>query len=168
LARDLFAELLTAWRNDGKSETHRSLRCHAALSRLLLLHQPAQVRVPRAAPDAWPVRLWWNIENQARQNLGRAWTLADLASLASASPATVHRASLAAVGMPPVRRIKSLRLEMARGLLVYSGDGIAEIAARAGYERVNEFSRDMRKLFGMPPSKIREGKASQVDSPLRP
>lgn len=66
---------------------------------------------------------------------------------------------MAAVGISPVRRIKQLRMEMARGLLTYSRASISEIATQVGYERVNEFSRDIRKAFGMSPSLIRKNPA---------
>lgn len=150
----LFARLFRAWHQPG-DDVRRAFRCHAALNEILLFHRTAPSAAPRPAPERWLGNLWWSIETQVRQNLGRGYPLAELAALGHASPATVHRASLAAVGEPPVRRIKRLRLELARGLLIYSRAPIKEIAEKTGYDRVNELSRDFRKAFHATPSAFR-------------
>ena len=155
-AERLFAELFEVWTNSGEIRGRGALKAHAALSQLVLLMPFAAVDSnPIGAPDHWLKSLWWNIENRVRENLGRVYSLGDLAGIGNVSPATVHRASLAAVRCSPVRRVKTLRLEMARGLLGYSRDSIGEIAEKIGYERVNEFSRDFRKEFGTAPSMFR-------------
>ncbi len=151
-----FSELLGAWNDASEGASRRSLRCYSALSEILLLHHPSGAGGSAAA--GWLVQLWWNVENQVRQDLSRPYTLEDLAGVARTSAATVHRASIAAVQTPPVRRIKTLRLEMAHGLLVYSQLSVTEIAERTGYERVNELSRDIRKAFGSAPSEIRRAR----------
>lgn len=148
-----FSELLGAWQDASEGAARRSLRCHAALAEILLLHHPAGAA--GSAPAGWLVQLWWNVENQVRQNLSRPYALEELAGMARTSAATIHRASMAAVQVSPVRRIKTLRLEMAHGLLVYSQMSVTEIAERTGYERVNELSRDFRKAFGLAPSEVR-------------
>lgn len=162
-AAALFQELHTAWNDTGEEPVRRSLRCHAALTQILLLHK-ALPAAPRSAPaDDWLVRLWWNVEHQVRQNLGRAFTLEELADLGKVSPATLYRASMAAVGSPPVRHVKMLRLNMAQGLLTYSRLPITEIAERSGYERVNEFSRDIRAVFHDSPSALRKKAMARKD-----
>lgn len=156
MAMKHFADLLRAWNDASEGASRRALRCHAALSEILLLHHP--VGAAGAAPADWLVQLWWNVENQVRQNLSRPYTLRDLAGIARTSAATIHRASMAAVQTPPVRRIKSLRLEMAYGLLVYSQMSVTEIAGQTGYERVNELSRDFRKAYRAAPSEVRRAR----------
>lgn len=152
----LFRELHAAWTDTGEDPVRRSLRCHSALTQILLLHQ-ALPTAPRSALDnGWLIRLWWNVEHQVRQNLGHAFTLDELADLGKVSPATLYRASMAAVGTPPVRHVKMLRLDMARSLLTYSRLSITEVAENSGYERLNEFSRDIRVAFGEPPSALRK------------
>jgi len=155
-AGKMFSDLHAAWQDNSDGESRRALRCHAALSRILLCRHPPDLPSAGARPENWLGQLWWNIENQVRQNLGRAYTLNSLAAMARTSPATIHRASLSAVRISPVRRIKTLRLEMARGLLIYSQLSVTEIAEKTGYERVNELSRDIRKEFGASPREIRE------------
>ena len=156
-AEKLFSELFDAWTEKAPMERgpRRALRAHAALSQLLLLHNLSPVTETRASPDHWLRSLWWNVENHVRQNLGRAYPLEELAAIGKVSAATIHRASMLAVHLSPVRRIKLLRLEMGRGLLVYSHSSIAEIAEKIGFERINEFSRDFRKAFGIAPSELR-------------
>jgi AraC-like DNA-binding protein len=54
-----------------------------------------------------------------------------------------------------MRRIKEIRLSPARGLIANSDITVSEIAARIGYGRVQEFSRDFHRLFGVPPTTAR-------------
>lgn len=155
VALALFQELHRAWEDEVENPLRRSLRCHAALARLLLLHKTPKARPPRISSDKWLSRIWWEVENQIRQDLRSPCTLQSLAQRARTSPSTLYRAALVAVGEPPARRIKELKMEMARGLLIYSQLSISQIAEKVGYARVNEFSRDTRKFFGLSPSAIR-------------
>ncbi len=142
------ARLLAAWRSD-EAEERRTLAVHAALGELLLClaPRPAPVRMAGRA------RLWWLVESRARERLDRPPTLAELAELGNASRAAIERACHAATGTSPMRRIKSIRLSLARGLLGRADLGIGEIAARVGYGRVHEFSRDFARRFGVAPSR---------------
>lgn len=152
-----FKGLFEAWNSPGLSGLERSLRCHVSLLELLILFraESGYAAIPALHPN-WLTELWWKIENAARADLARHHTLEELADLGGVSPATAHRASTVTVGLSPVRRIKALRLEMIRGLLMHSTLSVSEIAEKAGYERVNELSRDYRAQFGMPPSHARK------------
>ncbi len=145
----LFAELLAVWEKPGLPALSRQCRAHAALLQILAaLTTPSQQPVkmdPRA-------RLWWEVETKLRQDLAHPVTLATLAQAAHTSPATLTRACRHAVHLPPLKRIKQVRLSLARGLVLRSGLSMKEIAARVGYPRVHEFSRDYRKHFGQPPT----------------
>ena len=63
-----------------------------------------------------------------------------------------NSADAAAVGLPPMKRLKQIRLSLARGLVHYSDLNMTEIALRVGYGRVHEFSRDYRLAHGRPPT----------------
>jgi transcriptional regulator GlxA family with amidase domain len=56
-----------------------------------------------------------------------------------------------------MKRLKQIRLSLARGLVLYSDLNMTEIALRVGYGRVHEFSRDYRKAYGRPPTAERTG-----------
>jgi AraC-like DNA-binding protein len=132
----------------GASPLARSLRSHSLLLEIL-----AEL-VPLSAPGLPEpcTKLWWQIETVVRRQLDRQYDLRALAELAGRSPATVARACRQAVGVPPMKRLKEVRMSLARGLVRQSAMSISEIAARVGYERVHELSRDYRKQFGVPPT----------------
>jgi AraC-like DNA-binding protein len=60
------------------------------------------------------------------------------------------------VGVSPLKRVKQLRMSMARRLVWMSKLTFTEIADRIGYPRVHEFSRDYHKYFGVTPTDDRE------------
>ncbi len=144
-----FEQLHRVWSDDGVPPAIREFRVHAALLELLThLTTPAQQAMhmdPRA-------RLWWELETELRKDLRRPITLATMAQIAKRSPATIARSCVHAVGMPPLKRLKRVRLSLARGLVWSSRLSLTEIAERVGYDRVHEFSRDFRKQFGVAPS----------------
>jgi len=144
-----FEELLRLWRDTKMAPMQRSFSAHAALLHILSsLANP--VRQPyRLDPRA---RLWWELETECRKDLARALNMQWMTRHTGASPATIARACKHAVGMPPLKRIKQVRLSLARGLVMRSSLSMKEIAGRTGYPRVHEFSRDYHKHFGRPPT----------------
>lgn len=137
-----------AWTGADDVGTHRALAVHAALHDLLACLQPRRqsVRIDDRA------RLWWWLEGEVRARLRERFDLAALAALSGASAATIDRSCRHATGVSPMRRIKRLRLSLARGLLARRDLSIGAIAATVGYGRIHEFSRDYRAAFGAPPS----------------
>lgn len=149
-----FAALLEAWRLAPSRE--RDLRCQAGLLELLAALTAAGPGQPSLTPAG---RLWWEVEAWARGRIDRSLTLSDLCAQFHRSPNTLARACIEAVGMPPMKRLKQIRLSLARGLVHYSDLNMTEIAARIGYARVHEFSRDYRRAHGAPPTADREAAA---------
>jgi AraC-like DNA-binding protein len=45
-----------------------------------------------------------------------------------------------------------MRLQEARRLMLVDADNASTIALGVGYESVSQFSRDYRRMFGMPPA----------------
>jgi AraC-like DNA-binding protein len=152
--RRLFEELHAAW-NRGRT-LESALRCHVALGTILLSHSPLPAHPPSGhRHEDWLVSKWWDVEQRVRIDLAARYSLGELSRMGKVSPATLQRACQAATGCSPARRIKRLRLDLARGLLEYSGLTVSEVSERTGYTRVHEFSRDIHNRFGIPPSKIR-------------
>jgi transcriptional regulator GlxA family with amidase domain len=58
-----------------------------------------------------------------------------------------------------MKRLKQIRLSLARGLVQHSDLNMTEISQRVGYARVHEFSRDYRKAHGRPPTAERNAGA---------
>lgn len=78
-----------------------------------------------------------------------------LAEIAGMSVASFHRHFRAATAMSPLQYQKTLRLHMARRLLV-SGLEAGEAAYSVGYESASQFSREYSRAFGVPPSRDTE------------
>ena len=147
-----FAALHAAWRQPPS--WRRDVLCQSHLLALLAGLETNRDDRPSATPAG---RLWWEVETWARQHIERAPTLAELCAQFHRSPNTLARACREAVGLAPMKRLKQIRLSLARGLVLYSDLNMTEIALRVGYHRVHEFSRDYRKPHGRPPSAERAG-----------
>lgn len=149
--RPLFEQLWEAWRSPNSPR--RAFLCQSRLLGLLgALEAPASASSSPASPGL----PWWEIEAWVRQNINRPVSLADICTRFHLSPKTVERACHAALGQPPMRRVKSIRLSLARGLARFSELTMTEIATRVGYARVHEFSRDYRKAFSLAPTTERK------------
>lgn len=145
--RPEFERLRRAWQAAASWE--RDCRCQSHLLALI-----AGVGAhPADRPAATAVgKLWWDIEAWARLHIDRPRSLGELCAAFHRSPNTVARACRAAVGQPPMKRLKQIRLSLARGLVRHSELNMTEISARVGYARVHEFSRDFRKAHGVSPT----------------
>ena len=154
----LFHNLWQAWRRTAVPPLQRQAAVHARLLDIL-----AALALPTAAPCQIDprARRWWELEAELRRDLARVIDLPLLARLSGASAATMARACRYAVGESPLRRVKQIRLSLARGLVLRSDLAMKEIAARIGYPRVHEFSRDYRKHWGQPPTAERQGTGLQ-------
>jgi AraC-like DNA-binding protein len=87
-----------------------------------------------------------------RDHYREAFRVEDVARLAGMSVSAFHRNFQAVTAMSPIQFQKRIRLQEAR-LLVTSGAGdVTGIGYRVGYESPSQFSREYRRLFGVPPS----------------
>lgn len=148
----IFRDMLKAWQLPPSRE--RDYRCQARLLDLLSEIGSPMNPHPPVTPHG---RLWWEVETWARHRIDHAVTLSDLCAQFHRSANTLTRASVAAVGLPPMKRLKQIRLSLARGLVHRSELNMTEIAQRIGYHRVHEFSRDFRKAHGCSPTAARAG-----------
>ena len=86
-----------------------------------------------------------------RENYAEPLRIADLARLAGMSPSAFHRHFREITAMSPLRFQKTIRLQEARALLVGRPDDVAGVGHLVGYESPSQFSREYRRLFGVPP-----------------
>jgi AraC-like DNA-binding protein len=148
----LARNLLTLWRDRKLPTLERQLRCHLTLLELLLeIRSRARLR-PAGRPN---MNVWWPIEKKLRTQLADTYTLEKIQHISGFGLRTIIRACQSATGMPPMKRLKELRLGYARGLVQHSDLSITEIAFRIGYARSQEFSRDYRKRFQVTPREDR-------------
>ncbi len=144
--------LLELWRDRRTPAILRHMRLHARLLEILCDLVPERMQAHRI--DAG-TELWWRIEAALRADLSQPIDLATLRQLTHRSQRSIFQACRLATGLPPMKRVKQLRLSYARGLAQLSDLSFSEIAYQVGYGRVQELSRDYRKHFGVTPSQDR-------------
>jgi AraC-like DNA-binding protein len=90
----------------------------------------------------------------------RAWTVAELASLAAVSRAAFARRFTARVGVAPLTHLGRWRMALATDLMRADPRlGLAEVAARVGYADAFSFSNAYRRIRGVAPSEARRALA---------
>jgi transcriptional regulator GlxA family with amidase domain len=85
------------------------------------------------------------------EHYDRAIRVEDLARHAGVSVATLNRHFRTATLMSPVQYQKQLRLQQARIQLTAAPGDVAGVGHAVGYESPSQFSREYRRLFGVPP-----------------
>ena len=74
-----------------------------------------------------------------------------LAAIAGMSPSAFHHHFRNVTSMTPLQFQKRLRLLEARRLLLADGVTASSAAFAVGYQSVSQFTRDYRRMFGLPP-----------------
>jgi transcriptional regulator GlxA family with amidase domain len=91
----------------------------------------------------------------ARERLGEALTVEQLAGEAAMSPRHFARAFLAETGMTPAKAIEHLRLEAARAYVEDGSDPIDRVAELTGFRDPERMRRAFLRAFGQPPQALR-------------
>lgn len=86
---------------------------------------------------------------------GKRWTVSSLARSVGLSRAAFAKRFVLATGMPPLRTLCQVRLELAAGLLQSSEASLAELAREVGYASEFAFSRAFKRKYGVAPSFFR-------------
>ena len=81
----------------------------------------------------------------------RPLTVAMLAREAGLGPAAFHNHFKAVACASPMQYLKSIRLHQGRLLMMRRGMTAAAAALGVGYESPSQFSREFKRLFGLPP-----------------
>ncbi len=90
------------------------------------------------------------------RNLDTKIGMDDLADIANMSLSAFHRAFKEIAGESPLQYLKQLRLNTARNLIAYKGEPAYLAARHVGYESATQFSREFKRFFGLPPSRVAE------------
>ncbi len=90
------------------------------------------------------------------RNLDAKIFMEELAEIANMSLSAFHRAFKEVAGESPLQYLKHLRLNVARNLIAYQGEPAYLAARHVGYESANQFSREFKRFFGLPPSRAAE------------
>ncbi|MFA9441780.1 AraC family transcriptional regulator N-terminal domain-containing protein [Uliginosibacterium sp. sgz301328] len=87
-----------------------------------------------------------------------------LASTAGMSTSSFYQHFRAATSLSPLQFQKQLRLIEARRLLMSEGVSASTAAYSVGYESVQQFTREYRRMFGLPPGKDTDANRSAVSA----
>jgi len=86
-----------------------------------------------------------------RENIDRPLKIEDMAREFAMSVSGFHNHFKAVTAMSPLQFQKQIRLQEARRLMLAENMDIASASFRVGYEDPSYFSREYKKLFGIPP-----------------
>jgi AraC-like DNA-binding protein len=79
-----------------------------------------------------------------------------LAKAAGMSVSSLHHQFKTVTTLSPLQYVKRIRLDRARQMLMDGTLQAAEAALRVGYESPSQFSREFKRLFGLPPRRYLE------------
>ena len=77
----------------------------------------------------------------------------ELAALATMSVSSFHRHVRAVTSMTPIQFQTQIRLHEARARLLAEPWDVTAIGFAVGYDSPSQFSREYRRMFGVPPSR---------------
>jgi AraC-like DNA-binding protein len=95
-----------------------------------------------------------------RANYAKSFTVEELAKKNRMSVSSLHHKFKALTTMGPLQYQKQLRLQEARRLLMSGSTDATSAALEVGYESPSQFSREYRRLFGLPP--LQDAKAFRM------
>jgi len=88
-----------------------------------------------------------------RAEFGKPLRVERLAAEVGMSPSSFHQHFRAVTSLSPLQFQKHLRLIEARRLMMSEGASASSAAFAVGYESVPQFTREYRRMFGLPPVK---------------
>lgn len=103
-----------------------------------------------------------------KEHVAEPIRMEDLARQMHMSPSAMHTWFKAVTNMSPLQYQKQLRLQEARRMLLFETADAATVSRRVGYESASQFSREYRRLFGLPPLQdIERVRTSMMSSMLQ-
>jgi transcriptional regulator GlxA family with amidase domain len=87
-----------------------------------------------------------------RSHYNETLRVEELATLATMSVSSFYRHFRAVTSMTPIEFQKQIRLHDARARLIAEPGDVAGVGFAVGYDSPSQFSREYRRMFGVPPS----------------
>ena len=91
-----------------------------------------------------------------RAEFAKPLPVGSLAAVAGMSPSSFHQHFRAVTSLSPLQFQKQLRLIEARQLMTSEGVSAGAAAFAVGYKSASQFTREYRRMFGLPPARDRE------------
>lgn len=155
LLRAVYAAMLAEIRRPGPIE-ELFLDCllETFLTKLVLAHSTAHIRLPRAQ-ETLPMYQLRRVTEYVEARLSHPLELADLARAAGASVFHFSRAFRNTAGSTPYKYVLWRRTERAKRMLSGGNQPIAAIAADCGFKSTANFAKTFRRLVGTTPKRYR-------------
>ena len=84
-------------------------------------------------------------------NYGEHLSIEEIAQQAGMSTSSLHQKFRDVTGMSPLQYLKKIRLHRARAAMVEQGLNAREAGYQVGYGNPSQFSREFKRMFGVPP-----------------
>ena len=92
-----------------------------------------------------------HVLNLIHTNFHESLDVPALAEAAGMGVSTFHNNFKEVTSLAPLQYVKVVRLHKAKTLMLYEGATASEAAFNVGYSSPSQFSREFRRLFGLPP-----------------
>lgn len=104
-----------------------------------------------------------------RSHYAEALRIEDLSAMAGLSVSSLHRHFRAITTLTPVQYQKQIRLQEARIRLLSRAQDVAAIGFSVGYNSPSQFSREYRRVYGVPPGQdaARMREEAEPSNPVR-
>lgn len=136
---------------------------HAEAAQLIqLLFASRHEAIPAAADKPEIPRSLQKPIEAMRLNFNQPLRVGQLAEMAGMSVSNFFRNFKAATGTSPIDWLKRERINQAKKRLIETDDTIAEIADATGYYDQFYFSRDFKRMTGVPPSHYRARERAHI------
>ncbi|MBA4502672.1 GlxA family transcriptional regulator [Marinobacterium marinum] len=96
------------------------------------------------------------LQHRLHREYAQAWSVRQMASMASLTERTFSRRFLKATGLRPAEYLQQQRVHKARELLENTATTVERVAWLVGYEDISAFRRMFQKQTGLTPSQYRE------------
>ena len=90
------------------------------------------------------------------QDLTRPAAIADIAAQLNITPRHLERRFKQSTGKNPSQYFRHLRMKAARQIVMYTNDGISDVAASVGYANTKPFVKHYRSAYGQSPQEDRK------------
>lgn len=133
-------------------------------SQILTMHRLLTDIICEAAAAQYPVQLHGPhrpvyleaLKDDLDSNFSAPFSLAKYENQFGISHYRLCREFSAAYGLPPMRYLKTVRIEKAKAMLLTTSQTIGEISMAVGYDNVNNFILHFKSLTGMTPGAYRK------------
>lgn len=145
----LMEEIIREMRERGNSGQFLSLKIIALVSKVMTrLEEGDLLTVPQD-------RVMDELCAKLKSEPGYDWNIGELAGSAGMSVNQFLRKFKDATGVSPYRYVLNLRYAQAAQLLIHSKVSIDQICERCGFRDRFHFSREFKKVYGVPPGMYR-------------